>query len=85
MPCWRADPGRPARLAAERSAGGAGLPWRWLVPVRADAAGGGVYADIAWFFSKMAVVTFGGAYAVLAYVAQDAVQAYHWLRRRRKC
>ena len=30
-------------------------------------------ADVAWFFSKMAVVTFGGAYAVLAYVAQEAV------------
>ncbi len=28
----------------------------------------------------MAVVTFGGAYAVLAYVAQQAVQHYHWLR-----
>jgi chromate transporter len=27
----------------------------------------------------MAVVTFGGAYAVLAYVAQEAVQVYHWL------
>jgi len=27
----------------------------------------------------MAVVTFGGAYAVLAYVAQEAVQSYHWL------
>ena len=32
------------------------------------------------FFSKMAVVTFGGAYAVLAYVAQQAVENYHWLR-----
>jgi chromate transporter len=31
------------------------------------------------FFSEMAVVTFGGAYAVLAYVAQEAVQVYHWL------
>jgi chromate transporter len=31
------------------------------------------------FFSKMAVVTFGGAYAVLAYVAQEAVQHYQWL------
>ena len=30
--------------------------------------------------SKMAVVTFGGAYAVLAYVAQQAVVHYHWLR-----
>ena len=31
------------------------------------------------FFSKMAVVTFGGAYAVLAYVAQEAVESYEWL------
>src|SRR3712207_8641052 len=30
--------------------------------------------------SKVAVVTFGGAYAVLAYVAQQAVEAYGWLR-----
>ena len=35
---------------------------------------------IAIFFSEMAVVTFGGAYAVLAYVAQQAVEHYHWLR-----
>ena len=39
----------------------------------------GVFADVAWFFSKMAVVTFGGAYAVLAYVAQEAVENYRWL------
>jgi chromate transporter len=32
------------------------------------------------FFSKMAVVTFGGAYAVLAYVAQQAVETYGWLK-----
>jgi chromate transporter len=32
------------------------------------------------FFSKMAVVTFGGAYAVLAYVAQQAVENYGWLK-----
>jgi chromate transporter len=38
-----------------------------------------VFAQIATFFSKMAVVTFGGAYAVLAYVAQEAVQNYAWL------
>lgn len=31
------------------------------------------------FFSQMAVVTFGGAYAVLAYVAQEAVQTFGWL------
>ena len=40
---------------------------------------GGLWADVAWFFSKMAVVTFGGAYAVLAYVAQEAVEGYGWL------
>jgi chromate transporter len=32
------------------------------------------------FFSKMAAVTFGGAYAVLAYVAQQAVEVYGWLQ-----
>lgn len=31
------------------------------------------------FFSKVAVVTFGGAYAVLAYIAQQAVEVYGWL------
>lgn len=38
-----------------------------------------VYFQLATFFSKAAVVTFGGAYAVLAYVAQQAVDNYHWL------
>jgi chromate transporter len=36
-------------------------------------------SQMAWFFSKLAVVTFGGAYAVLAYMGQDVVQAYNWL------
>ena len=31
------------------------------------------------FFSKAALVTFGGAYAVLPYVAQQAVENFHWL------
>ena len=31
------------------------------------------------FFSKLAVVTFGGAYAVLAYMAQQAVEVFNWL------
>ncbi|WBU64668.1 chromate efflux transporter [Paracoccus aerodenitrificans] len=55
----------------------------WLAPVAALLAAfgpGNVFADIAVFFSKMAVVTFGGAYAVLAYVAQQAVESYHWLQ-----
>ena len=38
------------------------------------------FSQIAIFFSKMAVVTFGGAYAVLAYVAQQAVETYGWLQ-----
>jgi chromate transporter len=39
-----------------------------------------VFSQIAVFFSKMAMVTFGGAYAVLSYVAQQAVQNYGWLQ-----
>jgi chromate transporter len=39
-----------------------------------------VFSEIAVFFSQMAVVTFGGAYAVLAYVAQEAVEKYGWLQ-----
>ena len=39
-----------------------------------------VFTEIAVFFSKMAVVTFGGAYAVLAYVAQQGVEHYQWLQ-----
>ena len=54
----------------------------WLVPVAAlylGLGGGNVFTKIAIFFSEMAVVTFGGAYAVLAYVAQQAVDNYHWV------
>jgi chromate transporter len=35
--------------------------------------------DIGLFFSQLAIVTFGGAYAVLAYMAQEAVQRFGWL------
>jgi chromate transporter len=55
----------------------------WLVPVIALLLTLGtesVFSQIAIFFSKMAVVTFGGAYAVLAYVAQGAVEQYGWLK-----
>ena len=55
----------------------------WLVPVAALLVTFGtqnVFSQIAVFFSKMALVTFGGAYAVLAYVAQQAVQHYGWLK-----
>ena len=74
-----ADPARPIRMAAAARWAGLLSVIVWLLPVAALVAVGGTYADIALFFSKMAVVTVGGAYAVLAYVAQDAVQAYGWL------
>lgn len=54
----------------------------WLAPVAAlfwMLGSDHVFTTIAVFFSKMAVVTFGGAYAVLAYVAQQAVETYGWL------
>ena len=54
----------------------------WLVPLAALLVllgRGDVFADAALFFSQTAIVTFGGAYAVLAYVAQQAVENYHWL------
>jgi chromate transporter len=54
----------------------------WLLPVGALIllAPGSVFADIATYFSKLAVLTFGGAYAVLAWVAQEAVGTYGWLQ-----
>ncbi|MCA1199245.1 chromate efflux transporter [Sphingomonas sp. R647] len=55
----------------------------WLIPVAVLLLWLGpdnVFSHIATFFSTMATVTFGGAYAVLAYVAQEAVQSYRWLQ-----
>ncbi|GGK10518.1 chromate transporter [Pilimelia anulata] len=54
----------------------------WLAPVALVAATTGVgsaYTQQGLFFSGTAVVTFGGAYAVLAFVAQRAVEHYGWL------
>ncbi len=54
----------------------------WALPVLALLATLGpdhVLSQVAVFFSKAAVVTFGGAYAVLAYVGQQAVEHYGWL------
>lgn len=54
----------------------------WLVPLAVLAYVFGpdhLFVTQGVFFSKMAVVTFGGAYAVLAYVAQRAVEDYGWL------
>ncbi len=55
----------------------------WAAPALACALWLGsdhVLVRQAVFFAKAAVVTFGGAYAVLAYVAQQAVEVYGWLR-----
>jgi chromate transporter len=55
----------------------------WLGPVCALWAALGandVFTTLATFNSRMAVVTFGGAYAALAYMAQQAVEHYHWLK-----
>lgn len=75
-----------ARPTARRSLAQATI-WLmlWLVPVApllALLGSDDVFSRIAIFFSKMAMVTFGGAYAVLAYVAQQAVQHYGWLSAR---
>lgn len=53
----------------------------WSLPILALwlFGGTGILTEIASFFSKLAVVTFGGAYAVLAYMAQDVVVAKEWL------
>jgi chromate transporter len=72
---------RPARGWSLRIGGV--LLAAWLAPVAACLflfGPANVFSQIGIFFSKMAVVTFGGAYAVLAYVAQEAVQTYGWLK-----
>lgn len=74
-------PGR-RRLAATTLATVAAWLGIWLAPmalVAATLGTGHVLWDIGAFFSRLAVVTFGGAYAVLAYMAQAAVEHYHWL------
>src|SRR5579884_3146652 len=58
-----------------------GLAIWWLPVGLAAIALGSTHPLVAigLFFSKLAVVTFGGAYAVLAYMAQQAVETHHWL------
>ena len=54
----------------------------WWLPIFALWAfdGGEILSQLSLFFSKLAVVTFGGAYTVLAYMAQDVVEAFGWLK-----
>lgn len=91
---WRPDwlklaPARPADAAPARSAWrqslSAVLGWGiiWAAPMLLILVTLGkqhVLWDIGVFFSQLAVVTFGGAYAVLAYMAQEAVSGFGWLR-----
>lgn len=52
----------------------------WGAPVAVLWASGATFlTEIAVFFSKLAVVTFGGAYAVLAYMTQAVVETHGWL------
>jgi chromate transporter len=64
---------------------GVAIAWTivWMAPVALLLATLGpmhVLTRQAVFFSKVAMVTFGGAYAVLAYVAQQAVETFGWLK-----
>ncbi len=71
-------PGRWGQ-SARATAVGLGL---WFAPVALVVLVLGtdhVLFDIAAFFSKLAVVSFGGAYALLAYMAQEAVENYRWM------
>lgn len=51
----------------------------WGLPLAGLVLAGGFLADVALYFSRLALLTFGGAYAVLAWMAQDVVAAKHWL------
>src|SRR5688572_19484998 len=73
-----ADPKRWRQFALALAAGLA----LWWAPVALAALVFGVehvFVDIGIFFSKLAVVSFGGAYALLAYMAQQAVENYQWM------
>jgi chromate transporter len=67
------------RRLAQVLAAGLGL---WLLGMAALVATNGmqgVLTQMAWFFTKAALLTFGGAYAVLPYVYQGAVETHQWL------
>ena len=88
--CWPL-----ATAAGATSVGGASLArtlrtvalWLaiWVLPLAALAAVVGrdhILSQLAWFFSRLAMVTFGGAYAVLAYMSQEVVAQKGWLTAR---
>jgi chromate transporter len=58
---------------------GAGLWLLVMAALLATQGWHGTLAQMAWFFTKAALLTFGGAYAVLPYVYQGAVETHQWL------
>jgi len=71
---------RPSLLAAGRTAAIWLLIWFLPLGVLGSVLGSRhIFVQEGAYFSKVAVVTFGGAYAVLSYVAQKAVETFHWL------
>jgi chromate transporter len=66
------------RLATVALAGCAIGAGAWLL-IAARFGADSALAQMGWFFSKAALMTFGGAYAVLPYVYQGGVEHYHWL------
>jgi chromate transporter len=74
-------PAAPDRWRQFFLAGAIGVVVWWApVALAALALGSGhVLVSIGTFFSKLAVVSFGGAYALLAYMAQQAVETHHWM------
>ncbi|TVQ60187.1 MAG: chromate efflux transporter [Phycisphaerales bacterium] len=71
---------RPSAARAVRTLATWGVLWAApIVALLALLGPDHVFTQQSLFFSKAALVTFGGAYAVLAYIAQQAVEVYHWL------
>jgi chromate transporter len=71
----------PDRWQKSAAAAAIGLV-AWWAPVALAALALGpdhVLVSIGTFFSKLAVVSFGGAYALLAYMAQQAVETHGWM------
>jgi chromate transporter len=72
---------RPSRGRSVRVLSVCAVLWSAPLGLLAFALGpNSVFVEEGLFFSKAAVVTFGGAYAVLAYIAQRAVETYAWLQ-----
>ena len=74
-------PPAPDRWRQAATAALVGLAAWWAPVALAIAVLGSnhVLVSVGLFFSKLAVVSFGGAYALLAYMAQQAVETHHWM------